>query len=47
VLTALRAAGGPGPGRDRFLAPDLEAAYAFVRDGSLVRAAESVTDELA
>jgi histidine ammonia-lyase len=47
VLAALRAAGVPGPGRDRFLAPDLEAACAFVRDGSLVRAAESVTGPLA
>ncbi|SEF78613.1 histidine ammonia-lyase [Actinacidiphila yanglinensis] len=47
VLAAVRAAGIPGPGRDRFLAPDLEAAYVFVRDGSLVRAAESVTGPLA
>ncbi|MFJ2957360.1 histidine ammonia-lyase [Streptomyces sp. NPDC087270] len=47
VLAALRAAGVPGPGRDRFLAPDLAAAEAFVRHGSLVRAAESVTGPLA
>ncbi|WP_275463184.1 histidine ammonia-lyase [Streptomyces noursei] len=47
VLDALRAAGVQGPGEDRFLAPDLEAAYAFVRDGALVTAAESVTGELA
>ncbi|WP_329135853.1 histidine ammonia-lyase [Streptomyces sp. NBC_01476] len=47
VLAAVRAAGVPGPGPDRFLSPDLEAAYAFVRDGSLVRAAESVTGPLA
>jgi histidine ammonia-lyase len=47
ILKAVREAGVPGPGRDRFLAPDLEAAYAFVRDGSLARAAESVTGPLA
>ncbi|MER6051258.1 histidine ammonia-lyase [Streptomyces sp. NPDC001793] len=47
VLDALRAAGVQGPGEDRVLAPDLEAAYAFVRDGKLVAAAESVTGELA
>jgi histidine ammonia-lyase len=47
VLAAVRGAGVPGPGRDRFLAPDLEAAYRFVREGSLVRAAESVTGGLA
>jgi histidine ammonia-lyase len=47
VLDAVRAAGVPGPGPDRFLSPDLEAAYAFVRDGSLARAAESVTGPLA
>ncbi|NUS11587.1 MAG: hypothetical protein HOY69_09335, partial [Streptomyces sp.] len=44
---AVRAAGVPGPGRDRFLAPDLEAAYAFVRSGGLARAAEAVTGALA
>nr|WSX77148.1 histidine ammonia-lyase [Streptomyces sp. NBC_00899] len=47
VLAAVRAAGVPGPGRDRFLAPDLEAAHAFVRSGALVRAAETVTGPLA
>ncbi|MEU7182879.1 MULTISPECIES: histidine ammonia-lyase [Streptomyces] len=47
VLAAVRAAGIEGPGADRFLAPDLEAAYAFVRDGKLVEAAESVTGHLA
>lgn len=47
VLAAVRAAGIEGPGADRFLAPDLEAAYAFVRDGKLVEAAESVTGRLA
>jgi histidine ammonia-lyase len=47
VLAAVREAGVPGPGRDRFLSPDLEAAYAFVRSGALVRAAETVTGPLA
>ncbi|MEU5208113.1 histidine ammonia-lyase [Streptomyces sp. NPDC020742] len=47
VLEAVRAAGIEGPGEDRFLAPDLERAHAFVRDGSLVAAVEAVTGELA
>ncbi|MEU9111893.1 histidine ammonia-lyase [Streptomyces sp. NPDC048483] len=47
VLDAVRAAGIQGPGGDRFLAPDLEAAYVFVRSGKLVEAVESVTGELA
>jgi histidine ammonia-lyase len=47
VVRAARAAGVGGPGPDRFLAPDLEAAYAFVRDGGLVAAAEEVTGPLA
>ncbi|MER0482303.1 histidine ammonia-lyase [Streptomyces sp. Edi2] len=47
VLDAVRAAGIQGPGGDRFLAPDLEGAYAFVRAGKLVAAVESVTGELA
>ncbi|MEV5599232.1 histidine ammonia-lyase [Streptomyces sp. NPDC052496] len=47
VLDAVRAAGVQGPGEDRFLAPDLEAAYDFVRSGRLVEAVEQVTGELA
>ncbi|OKI09804.1 histidine ammonia-lyase [Streptomyces sp. CB02923] len=47
VLDAVRAAGVQGPGEDRFLAPDLEAAYDFVRGGRLVEAVEAVTGELA
>ncbi|MEV6564090.1 histidine ammonia-lyase [Streptomyces kronopolitis] len=47
VLDAVRAAGVQGPGEDRFLAPDLAAAYTFVRDGELVAAVESVTGTLA
>ena len=47
VLAAVRAAGIHGPGPDRFLSPDLEAAHAFVRAGRLAAAAESVTGPLA
>ena len=45
VIAALRrSVGGPGP--DRFLAPDIEAAYALVRSGEIVAAAEAVTGPL-
>ncbi|QHY97793.1 Histidine ammonia-lyase [Streptomyces sp. S4.7] len=47
VIEALRAAGIEGPGPDRFLAPDLAAADAFVREGRLVAAVEPVTGPLA
>ncbi|MFG3495196.1 histidine ammonia-lyase [Streptomyces sp. NPDC047928] len=47
AVDALRAAGVQGPGPDRFLAPDLEAADAFVREGGLVAAVERVTGPLA
>jgi histidine ammonia-lyase len=47
VLDAIRKADVQGPGPDRFLAPDLAAAEVFVRDGSLVAAAETVTGPLA
>lgn len=47
VLDAVREAGVRGAGPDRFLSPDLEAAYVFVREGALARAAESVTGPLA
>jgi histidine ammonia-lyase len=46
VIDAARRAGIGGPGPDRFLAPDLAAAEAFVRDGRLVAAAETVTGPL-
>jgi histidine ammonia-lyase len=45
VIAALRA-DCAGPGADRFLAPEIEAAVAFVRYGGAVRAAESVTGPL-
>ncbi len=47
AIAALRAAGVQGPGPDRFLAPDLAAADAFVREGALVAAVEPVTGPLA
>ncbi|MEU4101783.1 histidine ammonia-lyase [Streptomyces tanashiensis] len=46
AIDALRAAGVEGPGPDRFLAPDLAAADAFVREGKLVAAVEPVTGPL-
>jgi histidine ammonia-lyase len=45
VVAALRAR-VPGPGPDRFLAPEIEAAVDLVRDGSLLTAAESVAGPL-
>ena len=47
ALTALRDAGVPGPGDDRFLSPELAAAERAVADGSIVRAVETVTGALA
>jgi len=45
VVAGLRAAvAGPGP--DRFLAPEIEAAVRYVADGGAVRAAERVTGPL-
>lgn len=46
VIEAARAAGVQGPGPDRFLAPDLAAADAFVRGGHLVEVVEKVTGPL-
>lgn len=46
VLAALRTR-VPGPGPDRHLAPEIEAAVALVRQGALVHAAERVTGPLA
>ncbi|MEU0985459.1 histidine ammonia-lyase [Streptomyces sp. NPDC005953] len=46
AIAALRKAGVEGPGPDRFLAPDLAAAEAFVREGMLVSAVEEVTGPL-
>ena len=45
VVAALREV-APGPGVDRFLAPEIEAAVQVVATGAAVRAAESVTGPL-
>jgi histidine ammonia-lyase len=45
VVAGLRAAVA-GPGADRFLAPEIEAAVRYVAGGGAVRAAESVTGQL-
>ncbi|MBO2450481.1 histidine ammonia-lyase [Actinomadura barringtoniae] len=45
VVAALREQ-VPGPGPDRYLAPEIAAATALVRDGSLIAAAEAVTGPL-
>lgn len=47
VLAAVRRAGVEGPGDDRYLAPDLAAADAFVRSGGLAETVEQVTGPLA
>src|SRR5215469_10099565 len=45
VVAGLRA-GAAGPGPDRFLAPEIEAAVRYVADGRALRAAEAVTGPL-
>ncbi|MCI0386636.1 histidine ammonia-lyase [Streptomyces sp. CNQ085] len=47
AVAAAREAGVRGPGEDRYLAPELAAAEAFVRTGGLVAAVEAVTGPLA
>ena len=45
MIAALReVAAGPGP--DRFLAPEIDAAVTFVREGHVRRVAEAVTGPL-
>jgi histidine ammonia-lyase len=46
VVRALRDAGVQGPGGDRFLAPEIEAAVELVASGAAVAAAEAVTGPL-
>lgn len=46
ALAALRDAGVPGPGPDRWLAPELGRAEALVADGGLLAAAEAITGPL-
>ncbi|HSZ40830.1 MAG TPA: histidine ammonia-lyase [Trebonia sp.] len=46
VVAGLRSAGVQGPGTDRYLAPEIESAVAYVAGGDAVAAAESVTGPL-
>jgi histidine ammonia-lyase len=46
VVAALRAAGVPGPGPDRFLSPEIDAAVGYVASGHAVRAAEAAIGPL-
>jgi histidine ammonia-lyase len=46
VVAGLRDRGVAGPGTDRFLAPEIEAAVQYVTSGDAVRAAETVTGPL-
>ena len=47
TIAGLRAAGWPGPGTDRWLAPEIELAVGYVASGAAVTSAESVTGPLA
>jgi histidine ammonia-lyase len=47
VIAALRAAGAPGPGPDRWLAPEIDIATQLITSGAAVAAAESVIGPLA
>jgi histidine ammonia-lyase len=46
VVAALRSAGVPGPGPDRWLSPEIDDAVALVTAGGVVAAAESVIGPL-
>jgi histidine ammonia-lyase len=46
VVRALRSAGIEGPGPDRHLAPEIEAAVGLVRSGAVLEAVEDVIGEL-
>jgi histidine ammonia-lyase len=46
VLAGLRAAGVPGPGGDRYLAPEIETAARYIASGGAVRAAAAVMGPL-
>src|SRR5215203_5862184 len=46
VLAALRTAGAPAPGSDRWLAPEIDIAVELVATGAAVAAVESVTGSL-
>jgi histidine ammonia-lyase len=46
VIEALRDAGAPGPGTDRWLAPEIETAAGLIISGAVVAAAESAVGRL-
>jgi histidine ammonia-lyase len=46
AIAAIRAAGIPGPGPDRQLAPELDAAGRLIASGELLRATEGAIGEL-
>ena len=46
ALAAIRSAGVPGPGPDRYLTPELEAAEQSIATGEIVRAVEGAIGEL-
>jgi histidine ammonia-lyase len=46
VIAALRTAGAPAPGSDRWLAPEIDVAVELIRIGAVVAAAESVAGTL-
>jgi len=46
VITALRTAGVPGPGPDRWLSPEIDAVVTLINNGEVQAAAESVTGPL-
>jgi histidine ammonia-lyase len=46
VIAALRSSGAPPPGRDRWLAPEIDIAVELIASGAAVAAAESVTGSL-
>jgi histidine ammonia-lyase len=46
TAAVIDALGLAGPGPDRFLAPEIEAATQFIKSGGARRAAETVTGEL-
>ena len=46
VIDALTAAGASHPGTDRYLAPEIETAYALVHSGGVVEAAQAATGPL-
>ena len=47
VVAALRAAGWPGPGPDRFLAPEIGYAVDLTSSGAVLATVEAVTGALA